>query len=247
MPALTRAAIAAFDLLARWRAARAFHPSGALFAGRVELEGNSPTVTALGGPAVHPALVRVSKGAGTPGRLPDLLGVAIRLTDLPEGPVDLLYTTVGRHRVTGALLAPTTGWCARPYSTLLPYRADGVRVTLGLRPRQPDRARGTAPQDARSAVRGGPLVFTLAEKRARTPWAPIGRLVVDLPMPDGAADDGPGGAEPVTFDPVVDAHPRLRPVRFLAHVREAAYTGSRRGRGVAEPARSAASASVARR
>ena len=95
----------------------------------MELDGPaSPTVAVLGA-GIHPALVRVSKGAGTRGGLPDLLGLAVRLTDLPDGPVDLLYSTVGRHRCTGALLAPASGWCTRPYSTLLPYRADGERVT----------------------------------------------------------------------------------------------------------------------
>lgn len=236
MPILTRATArpveTAFTALARLRAARAFHPRGALFAGRVELDGpGSPTVAVLGA-GVHPALVRVSKGAGTPGRLADLLGLAMRLTDLPDGPVDLLHTTVGRHRCTGALLAPATGWCSRPYSTLLPYRADGERVTLGLWPREPERARGAEPRVAREAVRQGPLVFDVMEKRARLPWAPIGRLLLDLPMPDGAEDDGPDGTDPVTFDPVVHAHPRLRPVQVFAAVRAAAYTGSRRGRGV---------------
>jgi hypothetical protein len=230
MPAVATA----FEALARLRGgARAVHPRGALFAARVEFAaGPSPTVAALDGPGMHPALVRMSKNAGTPGALPDMLGVAFRLTDLPGGPVDLLFATVGRHRATGALLAPTTGWCARPYSTLLPYRADGVRVTLGLRPDEPARARGADPQAVRDAVRDRPLTFTLVEKRARTPWAPIGRLLLDVPMPDGFVDDGAGGAEPVTFEPVVNAHPRLQPVRAFAAFRSAAYTGSRRGRGV---------------
>jgi hypothetical protein len=252
VPVATRVAAAAFEAVARRRGARAVHPRGALFAARVEIGPGpsdaalsdaalsdaalsdavpSPTVAALGGPSVHTALARLSKNAGTPGSFPDMLGVAFRLTDLPDGPVDLLFATVGRHRATGALLAPTTGWCARPYSTLLPYRADGVRVTLGLRPQEPDRARGTDPQVVRDAVRGEPLAFTLVEKRARTRWAPIGRLVLDLPLPDGAADDGPEGTDPVTFEPVVNAHPRLVPVRPFAAVRSAAYTGSRRGRG----------------
>ena len=240
VPLLTRPTVraveAAFTGLARLRAARGFHPRGALFAGRVELDGpGSPTVAVLG-QGMHPALIRVSKGAGTPGRLPDLLGLAVRLTGLPDGPVDLLHTTVGRHRCTGALLAPATGWCTRPYSTLLPYRADGVRVTLGLWPQQPGRGRGADPHVAREAVRQEPLVFAVMEKRARQPWAPIGRLVVDLPMPDGAVDDGPG-VEPVTFDPIVNAHPGLRPVRPLAAVRAAAYAGSRRGRGAPQPVR----------
>jgi hypothetical protein len=236
----TRTAALVFQTLARLRGGRrAVHTRGALFTGRLELDGgalgsDAPTVAALGGPAVHTALVRLSKNAGTPGSLPDMLGVAIRLTDSDVGPVDLLFATVGRHKATGALLAPTTGWCARPYSTLLPYRADGERVTLGLRPEEPHRARGTDPQDVRKAVRTGPLAFTFVEKRAYRPWAPIGRLVLDLPMPDGFSDDGPGGADPVTYEPVVNAHPRLLPVRPFAAIRTAAYTGSRRGRGVDE-------------
>jgi hypothetical protein len=228
VPVVTRAVEAAFEVLARWRHARAFHPRGTLLAARIELNGDSPTVTALGGPATRPGLVRVSKGAGTPGALPDLLGIAVRLTDLPGGPVDLLFSTVGRHRATGALLAPATGWCARPYSTLLPYRADGVRVTLGLRPQEPARARGADPRTARDAVREAPLTFTIAEKRAGTAWAPVGRLVLNAPLLGGAADGGCD--DPVDFDPVVHAHPRLRAVRALAAVRAAAYTGSRRGR-----------------
>jgi hypothetical protein len=104
-------------------------------------------------------------------------------------------------------------------------------VTLGLWPRQPERARGADPRVAREAVRQEPLVFDVMEKRAGMPWVPIGRLLLDLPMPDGAEDDGPDGSDFVTFDPVVHSHPRLRPVRALAAVRTAAYTGSRRGRG----------------
>jgi hypothetical protein len=124
-----------------------------------------------------------------------------------------------------------TGWCTRPYSTVLPYRADGVLARLGLDPQEPDRARGTDPQVVRDAVRERPLAFTLTQVRRGTGWTPIGRLLLDLPMPDGAADDAPGGNEPVCFDPVVNAHQRLRPVRPLAGIRAAAYIGSRRGRG----------------
>src|SRR5829696_4886277 len=158
---LNRLAVPAFDVLARWRGARAFHPRGALFAGRVELTGTSSTVTALGGCSEHPALVRISKGVGTRGSRRDLLGLAIRLTDLPDGPVDLLFSTVGRLPVTRAFFSVVSGWCARPYSTVLPYRADGVLVRLGLEPEEPHRARGTDPQAARAAVRRGPLQFTL--------------------------------------------------------------------------------------
>jgi hypothetical protein len=248
VPVLTPAAVAVFEQLARWRAARAFHPRGALFSGHVSLaappDGPSPTLAALGGPAEHPALIRISKGVGTAGSRADLLGLAFRITDLPDGPVDLLFSTVGRHRVTRTVFAVVRGWCARPYSTVLPYRADAVLLRLGLEPREPDRARGTDPQVVRDAVRDRPLEFTITEKRRRTGWTPIGRLRLVLPMPDGAVDDGPGGTEPVSFDPVAHAHPRLRPIRFLAALRAGAYIGSRRGRGAPDLAPDAIPAPV---
>jgi hypothetical protein len=51
MPVFDPCVVAVFEQLARWRAARAFHPRGALFSGRISLaapddvpEGPSPTL-----------------------------------------------------------------------------------------------------------------------------------------------------------------------------------------------------------
>jgi hypothetical protein len=217
VPALRQLVSAAFTRLARWRAAPAFHPRGELFDAHVSLtERASATATALGGTGERPALVRLSKGAGTPGGLPDLLGVALR-TEVGGHVLDVLFTSGNR------LLVPSGGWARRPYTTLLPYAAAGTRVVLGLEPEDPQRS-----GDADPAAAGTPLAFTLTERERGRPRRPIGRLVVEAPHP----------GDPVAFDPVLNAHPQLHPAGPLRRLREWAYAGSRRGRGAQPPDRS---------
>jgi hypothetical protein len=209
VPGLRQLVSAAFARLARWRAARAFHPRGELFDARVSLtERASATATALGGTGERPALVRLSKGAGTPRGLPDLLGVAVR-TEVGGHVLDVLFTSGNR------LLVPSGGWARRPYTTLLPYAAAGSRVVLGLEPEDPQES---GPADPAAAV--PPLAFTLTERERRHPRRPIGRLVLEAPH----------GEDAVAFDPVRNSHPELQPAR-LRRLRAWAYTGSRRGRG----------------
>jgi hypothetical protein len=209
---------AAFAALARVRRARAVHTHGLLLDGRLLMEPGSAVASALGGPSERPAVVRVSKGAGTPGALPDVLGIAVRVP-LDDGRVlDLLFSTVGRRRLTRLLLAPATGWCATSFSTFLPYRVDGRTTTLGLDPEEPGRADRADTAAVQSAVAAAPLAFGLTEGAVRP--RPVGRLVLESLR---------AGAVP-SFDPMRNAHPRLRPAPFLAGFRERAYVGSRRGR-----------------
>ncbi|TQM13768.1 hypothetical protein FB558_0521 [Pseudonocardia kunmingensis] len=203
---------AVFAAIARWRAARAFHPRGELFDARVHLADRASVVaTALGGTGERPALVRLSKGAGTPGALPDLLGVAVRV-EVGGHVLDVLFTS-GRR-----LLAPSTGWSRRSYTTLLPYAAGGRRVVLGLEPEEPWRPGGADPGTARVAL---PLAFTLTERQRGRPASPIGRLVLDAAHP----------GDPVAFDPTRNSHPDLQLAPPLRRLRAWAYAGSRRGRG----------------
>ncbi|OZM80266.1 hypothetical protein [Pseudonocardia sp. MH-G8] len=203
---------ATFAAIARRRAARAFHPRGELFDANIELADRASAVaTALGGTGERRALVRLSKGAGTPGRLPDLLGVAVRV-ELGGHVLDVLFTS-GRR-----LLGPSTGWGRRPYTTLLPYAAAGNRVVLGLEPEEPQRSGGADPDAVRGAL---PLAFTLTEHRRGRPPSPIGRLVLE------SVHRG----DPVAFDPTRNTHPDLQPAPPLRRLRAWAYAGSRRGRG----------------
>ena len=82
----------------RLRGARVFHPAGVVCAAELsQLPGAEryPVITEalLGrqrGTARRRATVRLSKGAGTPGALPDLLGLAVRVENGADGqPWDL--------------------------------------------------------------------------------------------------------------------------------------------------------------
>jgi hypothetical protein len=93
----------------------------------------------------------------------------------------------------------------RACGTLLPYRVDGRLLHLGLVP---------GPEGDRLA---------LTERSPTGRRRVIGALVLRSPRPE----------DPVlAFDPLLHSLPRLRPVGLLSRVRELAYTGSRRGRGV---------------
>jgi hypothetical protein len=220
MPLLERAVTAAFAALARLRSARAVHPHGVLLAGRLRLEPGSATAAAIGGPPQRPVLVRASKSAGTPGGWPDVLGLALRVP-LDDGPLDLLLATVGSGRLTSWVLAPARGWGRTAYSTLLPYTVDGRSALLGLEPEDPGRAAGSRAEALAAAVDTGPVAFTFVE------WTRGGRRAAGRLVLEGRVPDPP----PVSFDPVLHHHPRLRLAPVLVRVREWAYTGSRRGRG----------------
>lgn len=91
---------------------------------------------------------------------------------------------------------------ARHLSTLLPYRSPGGLVWLSLR------RRPSGDYEIGERIPAG---------RRRT----VGRLEIG----DPATDDG------TPYDPYLHRHPNLAPVRLLSRFREAAYAGSRRGRG----------------
>jgi hypothetical protein len=75
---------AGFYALAALRRGRSLHPTGIGFQGWLRVLNERPPrpgVALFQPGATHPALLRFSRGAGLPGPLPDVLGVAMRLPD----------------------------------------------------------------------------------------------------------------------------------------------------------------------
>jgi hypothetical protein len=206
-----------FARMATLRSARVFHPVGVTFNGTVEVSDRASRTADALGPGTRPAVVRASKGIGTPNGWPDFHGIAVRLAN-DSGPVDLLFVTVAR--TVPYILAPARDWGSHPYSTFLPYRAANEhRILLRLEPEGPDRARGGSVASLEQAVSEGPVSFALWES-AGLDWRPVGRLTI-----------ASVSNQQIAFDPVVNEHPRLRHSAALRALRSWAYIGSRRGRG----------------
>ena len=215
-----------FGVLARWRSGRAVHTRGTAVDATLTIDPGSATGRALAGSRSRPAVVRASKSIGLPGRIPDLLGMALRISAGDDRLFDVLLASTGRRGIARMALLPSGNWWGRPYSTVLPYVVDGRRLVLGLEADAGIVPAGADLGDVATAVRNGPVAFTVSEMPVLGAPRPIGRLVLE-----SVRDDGP----PITFDPILNALPRLHPVRPLSALREWAYAGSRAGRS-AEPA-----------
>jgi hypothetical protein len=203
--------------LARWRHGKPMHPRGAVFEGVLERRGAmSPSGVAwFDAVATDAVLVRMSRGAGLPAPLPDLLGLAVRLPGGPE-PVDLLLTTTGRGRLTRLVPLPRRD-AGAVYSSIMAYRSDAGPVRIAALPEQDD-----VPSDPRplAAVVDGPgLTFTLAVARGLGAWRPFARLTLVATAEPLDPD--------VRFDAVLHPPPGLVADGPMARFRAPAYARAR--------------------
>lgn len=183
-------------------------------------------VAFLDEPATLTGLARLSRAAGFPRPLPDILGLAVRWPVPAHGSpgpgdddvCDLLLATTG-HTVLGRrLLRPARRWAPGLYGSLLPYAAGSRRVLLGAVARSSWSVPANLGALART-VKGGPLLFDLAVASPRGPWRRFGLLELTGPaLPDSA--------EPVRFDPVRHPIPGLEPAGVFQRLRGPIYTAA---------------------
>jgi hypothetical protein len=207
------------------RGSRIFHPKGAVFTGRWRAE--RATWRAAGAEVLQPgfehdAIVRMSRGAGLPERLPDIHGVAIRLPDVygPGRHQDLLVNTTIDAPIVHHLLLPAPGWFSQSYTSSLPYRAgEGPRFLLGLLPPEGEPEPGPSLDGLEARVRERPIAFGLALASLEGRWERVGTLEVR---------ERTHAYDTLRFDPWQTGG-GLRPAGVLNALRKAAYRGSRRG------------------
>ncbi|GHJ97988.1 hypothetical protein SNE510_75070 [Streptomyces sp. NE5-10] len=222
--------------LARHRGRRpALHPDGLLLSGALDI---LPAGDRLWGVAWldsggrYDVTVRWSRAAGLPERLPDGLGLALKVRDAagPGRPLDLLLTSSGAGSLTRHLPLPRTDALGGPYSTLSGYRfPDRIRVVAAF-PDEPGRGLPARPSELAAALARRPARFRLCAAARGERWRQFAALSVRTAHPDPAAP-------PVAFDPYAASLADLPPTDRLRSLREAAYAGSRQGRGAAEPRR----------
>jgi hypothetical protein len=196
----------AFAVAARVRpAAKPVHPKGALYAVTIERSGlaDETGVPWIDEPGRSAGLARISKAIGTPGPLPDVYGLALRLPLEDGAQADILFATTGLGRLTRFVLLPAVGAEQRSYSTLLPYRTEAGPLLLAARPVDAD----SGSYDLSCASPGGR-------------WRSFATMTLN-----GTASE----ASP-SFDPVLNQLPGLEYYDWAARVREGAYSAARRSR-----------------
>ena len=177
----------------------------------------------LSAPGAHRATVRLSRGAGLPTALPDVLGLAIRIDDAYGAGrhQDFLLASSGAGPLLHHLLLPSRrGYLAVPYSSVLPYRlGDSLRI-LGARPDVAVPGVRSTEELRRAAGRG--LSFRLALAPSLGRWREVATLTVGKEL--AAAE-----VEQIRFNPF-NIGGGFELAGPLMRIRGPAYRGSQRGR-----------------
>ncbi|MDT0274732.1 phosphodiesterase [Blastococcus goldschmidtiae] len=208
--------------LARWRNGRPMHPRGAVFSAVLDRHGGDRPwgVAFLDATSCDDVVVRLSRGAGLPAPLPDLLGLAVRVDGGSGEPVDLLLSTTGRGaltRVVPALRRDT----ASVYGSIMAYRSAAGPIRLAALPTT--QGIPSEPGPLAESVRRRSLVFELAAARGLEPWRPFARLTIH----DAVRPLDPD----LRFDAVRRPPPGLSPDGPLARFRQPAYAAAQEARG----------------
>ena len=220
---------AAFRGLAELRQARAFHPRGLMLAGELTIGAGSGLPVDAG---ARPVVARLSKGVGTPGGAPDILGLAVRIPT-GEGPAaswDLALSSSGSGALSRMVPLPARRWGAARYGSIVPYRYGGRRVWLLAVPEDGHPPGPASLTRLQRWIGEHPLRFTLHTGLSAGGWREAARLTLHTVLPGTEADR-------VAFDPMTNRPPELRmSPRWLSRMRERAYQGSRAGRAAAKRA-----------
>ena len=132
---------AAFAAIMLVRRPRPIHPKGVMLDGSVRWLGGTRAsgIRWIDEPpsAPVPVIARVSRSAGLPAPLPDIVGLALRI-DGDAGPADLELASTGFGVPSRFWLAPQRSPSRARLGTLLPYRGDHGPVLLAARTISPD-------------------------------------------------------------------------------------------------------------
>ena len=210
---------------ARVRSARVFHPRGETFHGVLDVSGAGDFgAPLLDRPGRRRALVRLSKAAGAPWRLPDVLGLAFRVDDpgQPGKHVDFALATAGQRPGLRHVLMPANDFAAATYSSVLPYEIGGRQRLIGALPVVDPPSLPVTLSDLRKAVAEQPVSFRIAVAELFGPWEPVGTLTLEVPAE--ITDDE------LCFDVISNQGVGIKPIGWLQRVRLPAYRGSQRGR-----------------
>ena len=201
------------------RGERVIHAKGTTLGARLLVPGGA----ALGAPLLdepgrHDCLVRFSRSLGLPDRLPDVLGVAVRVLDAhgPGEHQDLLLDSTLSPPLVRRLPVPKYDLLGALFSSLTPYELGGRRWLLALLP--DPKAPPVRALDA-MAGRSDGTRLRLAVASAHGAWREVAVLELGREVPRGRQ---------VRFSPDVTGG-GIRPAGWLQDLRRSAYRASHVG------------------
>ncbi|GAB5078582.1 SRPBCC family protein [Arthrobacter sp. AD-310] len=202
-----------FRILKLARPDRPIHPNGLGLTGELARTGNpfEPSgLDWLDTPGVDDVEARFSRSVGLPQALPDILGLALRVT--PEGgaPAHVLFASTGWHLPWRFLLRPRLDVDGATLTTLMPYKGRHGPVLLGLRT-------GSLPAGSLSS---GEWVLELYWARPAGRWRPCGELRLH-------AGAHPGDT-PLRFNPLEHPPPGAGTYAWTRRLRERSYHAAQR-------------------
>ena len=212
-----------FTALKRLRPARPIHPIGLHLEGRLERSGNSLAsgISWLDEAGKNDVEARLSRSAGLPSRLPDIIGLALRVT-AEDGQADILLASSGTSRAGRYLLQPRRDVRAAALTTVMPYRGAHGPVQLAARTIRPNVRLPADPAGFRRALGSEDWVLALFHAQPWGPWRRFATLTLRLAQ--GGGDTG------LRFDPIVHRLPDAGTYRWIEKLRAPSYAVSRRAR-----------------
>ena len=217
MDVLSGPAASVVRALSKVRGERVIHAKGRAFEGVLRLGGASLGVPLLDEPGEHRVVLRLSRAVGLPDRLPDALGLAVRVLDAhsPGQHQDLVLDTGAAPPVLRRLPLPARQVLRATYSSLLPYELAGRRWVLAALPV----ASAPATVSFRD-LRVEDVRFRLCVASAHGPWQEVG-----LVQATADAEDGRG----VRFSPFTTGG-GIAPAGWLQAARRSSYDAAHVGR-----------------
>lgn len=218
-----------FRAIKRVRRHRPIHSRGLRLAGTVVVHdhGLSSGISWIDRPGEGAVTARISRSAGTPDGLPDVVGLALRLHHADAGPApstfsDVLLSSTGWSFPGRFVLVPRLGVSRAPLGTMMPYRGESGPVLLA--------ARTLRPVGLPSSLRGfartlgdAPWQLGLYFATPRGRWQHFGTLTLRL--------DPTGEEKDLRFDAVLHPLAGAGTYDWARRVREPSYALSRRAPG----------------
>ncbi|MCV7197303.1 phosphodiesterase [Mycobacterium angelicum] len=206
------------------RGKRFFHPLGVLAQGSIERV--APYYQGLPVPTSD-VVARLSKAVGTPGPIPDAMGLALRVPGLDHAtkPWDMLLVSAASGAIGRVLaLRPVGSWTSQTMTTLMPLQYHGKRWWLRARITTPVDGPGLSLAAVRDRIEDGGIEMEIDQACGTGHFEPLAHVKLTKVASPGLDDD-------VSFDPVLNTPPgvSLYP-DWLAGLRKRAYAQSRDGR-----------------